>query len=851
VVRDIVASVYLGLGGSFLGRVLSASTYYKFWAMRIMSNGSSIEQTNDALGSPPTGWSSGDSLTMFGDPLVNQPSLLPEGGSAVRLNGTSQYMASAYDETADLADIGPQSLQVALVIHAVPGAGVEPSVAGGSTEFAITARSDGRIYGYYNGAAVVNLPFTVGASTHIVLTRSDGAPDSIKLYVNGAVDSATPANGTINRGYFHAGKHWTNPHYLSATYSLIAFHATELSAVQVAALFAATAWTDVSADVQISPSIVTERGIRDDSPIARVAATGFATFALDNSERNSTGLLGYYTPGHVNCRAGFQKGIPCRVTMSVGATEYTQFVGRLRRIAPEPDEYGDRRTMITATDWMDEAARFRLAGVSILENVRQDEVFQALVLRMPNQPHGLTLHHGSETYDLALDNTRDEATPVLEEFVRLHASEVGRAYVSRIGTLVSESRYARASDYASVAADIDYKMLELDAAETSDTTVNRVQVTVHPRRVDALATTTLFTLERPIELNAGETQVFTATYVSVTPDGLAAERVGGLDMALATVSANELSTGEGTDRTAGLVVSVRFDANSAEVTATNTNSIIGSTSGSAAIFITALRLVGRGIYDFQPIPLIAEDSASIAADGVIAVSFDMGYQEDTGVGLTIARALLAAYQSERLRPRQVVVCANEEDLPDDLLALDVSDRIALNEYMTALDGEYHINGVRVEYSEGVKCDITWWLATTAEGDALMAWAGVTYNAANFTASAGTWTVDSGDQLEYRWVRSGPSTLQIRFRIATTDVSGSPVELRIAIPGGFVAQGPSSGNATVGYVSVTDAGVLSGGSIRVGHGDAFLRLLKENTAAWTNTTGDNTTVSGTATIEIQT
>lgn len=851
--RTITPTIELGLGGSFTAQALASAAalgaQYKYWAMRVIGT-TAVAQNASFSGSagPPAGWSSGDTLSIVGQPPLNTPSDLPEGGAAIRLNGTSQYLVSVYDERVAPGDIGPQSLEVVLTFHAVPGVGQEPAVLGGSTEFAVTARSDGRLYAYYNGAAVANLPFALNTPTHVVVTRSNTSPtDAVRLYVNGTFAAAAPANGTINRGYVHAGKHWTNAHYLNATYSRAGFYSAALPEPRVQAHRAAMVWTDVTADCRVTTPVVIERGIKDNAPIARVAATGTCSFALDNSEMNSERKRGLYTPGHAECRQGFGMGVPCRVSMNVGVTRYTQFIGRIRRIAPTPGVKGERLTAITATDWMDEAARFKLGGTAILQDVTADEVFAAIVDRMPNQPHGRLLWPCSERYELALDNTRDEDTVAQAEFVRLQSSEVGRAFVSREGSLVCESRYTRPVWHRDVAVDIDTRMLALDAAEITDATINRVIVTVHPRRVDDAATTELFSIDKFIELEVGKPQTITGTYVAITPDLQSAERVGGIDMQAPVYEAWAETDSSGTPCTADVTVVTRFDANTVTFTLTN-NRTAPTSTGSPTVFVTKLSVRGRGIYDFKPQIVTAENAEAIAADGVNEVSFDMGYQQHASVGQAIADALLAAYQSEGMRARQVTVCANDSALPADLLARDISDRVALSEAMTALDAEYHINGVRIEYSSGARCDISWWLATPAEGDALVAWQGVPYNPANVSSEIGAWTVESGDQVLYRWKRKGPDSLVVAFLLSGTSVSGSPVELRVAIPGGFVARR----NATVGTLRYTDNGsAVTAGFIRTTAERGYLRFIKVADQAWATSTNLTSLAGTTCEFEILT
>lgn len=82
------------------------------------------------------------------------------------------------------------------------------------------------------------------------------------------------------------------------------------------------------------------------------------------------------------------------------------------------------------------------------------------------------------------------------------------------------------------------------------------------------------------------------------------------------------------------------------------------------------------------------------------------------------------------------------------------------------------------------------LATTGyrefgRGTGLGQWTDVSYSSGNFSTDSGTWTVESGDQLKYKYMLVG-MTMTIAFNLANTSLSGVGNELRIKIPGGFTA-----------------------------------------------------------------
>lgn len=122
------------------------------------------------------------------------------------------------------------------------------------------------------------------------------------------------------------------------------------------------------------------------------------------------------------------------------------------------------------------------------------------------------------------------------------------------------------------------------------------------------------------------------------------------------------------------------------------------------------------------------------------------------------------------------------------------------------------------------------------------WIDVAYASGNFTASAGSWTVGSGDQTLYRYTLVG-KTMQLAFSILTSTVSATPAELRIAIPGGFTAAQASM----TGLIYENDNGTIDFGFANSVSGAGYLALLRK-TGNWAAST-DNTAVAGLVTLEL--
>jgi len=130
---------------------------------------------------------------------------------------------------------------------------------------------------------------------------------------------------------------------------------------------------------------------------------------------------------------------------------------------------------------------------------------------------------------------------------------------------------------------------------------------------------------------------------------------------------------------------------------------------------------------------------------------------------------------------------------------------------------------------------TWKVAEKADQ-----WVDVAYSAGNFTASAGNWTVDSGDVDTLCYQLDG-NTMTVAFSIKETDVSSTPQSLNIAIPNNRV----SARLIRNALAMATDAGTaVNTGFARVTAGGTTIQIFKDSSSTvWTATSSDNTLVSG--------
>jgi len=508
----------------------------------------------------------------------------------------------------------------------------------------------------------------------------------------------------------------------------------------------ANAWVDVTRDV-ILP-IEGDYGLGGAGVTERIAQTGSLTFALDNSEKNSAGLIGYYSPGHRNCRAGFRVGIPVKIVFSYDGRNYCKFRGRIPPdgIIVAPFELGERKTYITVRDWLEQAAIHEITLPELLQNKNTNESIQAVIDNMPIPPE--TIQYGTpENTSSYVFDTASSKTRALTEITKIIMSEFGYAYITHDEfneeKLVIEGRNDRSTsttkntiispadvsgrlltedgDYF-VTEDGDYLLLNEtiplslgeyirpDASVVHASEIaTQVQATAHPRKIDSTPTTVLFSLEKPIQIDAGET--FTGLRGRYRDPAGAATYVSGMDMVapVGTVHylANTSSAGTATDLTANFSVTAVYGASDVAYTVTNNGTVDG--------YLTFLQAVGRGIYNYDPVTYVATDQTSMSEFGSYVVSIDMKYQDDP----TIANALVNILLSRKSTPvttfEEVSFIANRNmTLMGAFLETDVGTRVRLTETVSGIDEDYFIQGVRFKVYPGGIIEYAWKVKRASE-----------------------------------------------------------------------------------------------------------------------------------------
>ena len=489
-------------------------------------------------------------------------------------------------------------------------------------------------------------------------------------------------------------------------------------------------WIPFKADVLQSPGPRWSRGVLDNGPIDRTGASTTLSFMLRNDAQNSAGLAGYYSPGHPNSLSGWTTGLPVRLWYQFEGVRRYKFYGLIEPsgITPDAGIYASRQVKVSVQNFMAQAANHEMNLTTLAVNKTISEAVALILANMIVQPLNTSYGTGTYTFPTVFDAT-GVGSSALSEFNKLAMSEFGMIY--DIGndtdgeTLVVEGRDTRSTIENTVIPtsngdsgfllleDGGYLILEdstegrlvlsesqeasFDNVEIPDSMrtswgkheANRIRGITAVRRVDAAATTILYSLPSSIQMTAGQTLVVRGTYRD--PNGGASYVNAVTDGTMTTdYTAKANQDGSGADLTASLSVTPEY----------GTSEVAFTLVASVALWVTQLDAIGKGIYLFDPLSIIYEDTSK-QQSGVFQITFDMPYQDDPTQTDALANYTLGLESSPHLTVDRYPMIANLDSMRMyGFLLLEPGTRGHFVEDQTGVDGDYFINGYEAEMFAG-------------------------------------------------------------------------------------------------------------------------------------------------------
>ena len=446
-------------------------------------------------------------------------------------------------------------------------------------------------------------------------------------------------------------------------------------------------WTDISDDALQNVSTSAKRGVDGNGPMDCVAGTGQCQYTLRNDGDRPGKAMGRYSPVNAACLAGWTFGIPFKLVAVYLGVEYTRFTGKLRVIYPDSGVNEKLQVLVTAYDVMRDLAETDIREIGIQLNQTEAEIVTNVLAALPtaSQPIATDIDFGVDTYPYALDDigVSVKALSVIADAARSAFSFVA---VKGDGTLIMRSRHTRALAASLYTFADDAEALDVPA--DLEGVYNLVRVTIHPKTIDAAATTVLYALTGAVPVvQVGTPLTIWGDYNDPTN---AQKLIGGTAVVTALVAyptasydyaGNSAIDGTGSDQTANLSIVATAFASTVKLVVTN--------NGAVPIYLVApsttvpmLRVRGKGVYDRGPQTF---EAMTVQDYGTRSLEIDMPYQDDPDIGQSAATFVENQYDSLTRQARSLVFKANKShDKMLCALQVEPGDRITVSETVTGL-----------------------------------------------------------------------------------------------------------------------------------------------------------------------
>lgn len=462
-------------------------------------------------------------------------------------------------------------------------------------------------------------------------------------------------------------------------------------------------WVDITDDIRITVPVNYSTGNPNNDIEARVADEGVLRLAYDNSEGNSEGLKGLYSPDHVSADESFVQNQPIRIRLVSNAITYYQWRGSISTIEPSSGSYGERITYVEAVDFMRYFYETDFTNVNIQTNKRDDELLTTLLTQLPRQPENTDFDTGNDEYSYAFHDEIAGTSHIVSVIQKMMMSGLGKFFV-RGGTTYSETltyinRQNILNPGAAVAA-LDNNMVGLSLIRDDSSLIKRVNVTSYPVQIDT-SDVILWQLNSEISIDPGVTKTFQMTLRD--PNGRATN-VAALSM-LTPVANTDYKfssvSGSGSDLNASLSITYSDGTSTIDVTVTNNAAVTG--------YLWYFFPRGKGIYMYEPITTSVLTGQTFGK----TLNVDMVYQEDVNVAKDIATILADWYSIPRSNITSCKIIGNKSDaLMEAALTVQPGDYVTIKEDQTGIDTGFIVNGIDKELTpvgDGILVNATWYL----------------------------------------------------------------------------------------------------------------------------------------------
>lgn len=439
-------------------------------------------------------------------------------------------------------------------------------------------------------------------------------------------------------------------------------------------------WSDIQADVLTETPITIFQGQRYGDPLDRVADGGTIKFVLNNSQSNSAGLVGYYSPDHSNKRTHYGLGTLVRVGIEKDAVVEWLAQGRIISIDPEPGLLGNKRVDVTAGDWLELASRTPMPRIPVQESVADDQVLQIIVDALgPDAPADTDLEAGAYTYAYALTDVDDEVTPVMTVLQRLAQCGLGRIFITGGSTGGEILKYVDLYSLLAIGEPVASFVNQFTNAEASRRAYKRIKrVTATSYPLNKVDDVTIYSLPAEISISPGETIELTGFYRDpAASSSLSIPAINVVEPVEDTGFKFSSTSGSGNNMNADLeIVSFAVGARSFKARLKNTAGTTG--------YLWQFDVNGDALLPYDSLPVTSVDN-TIPEKDAVSLNYDLPYHNNFYTTKEISSALLDWYSIEATSMPYIefVPSASEDDFQK-LLACKPGELISVTETVTGI-----------------------------------------------------------------------------------------------------------------------------------------------------------------------
>lgn len=479
-------------------------------------------------------------------------------------------------------------------------------------------------------------------------------------------------------------------------------------------MFLSGSWTDVTADVLSTPYIQWESGKQYDEPTAFVADIGKLEFWMNNSNRNSGGVAGYYSPGHASARADFELGTRVRVKTTYAGSDRYHFHGRISEIQPLAGRYGKRRTHVVVTDYMDEMTSRMVDILTLQSSKTSDQLLTTLIATMDIAPQATSYDVGPDTFASAFHDVAGERMAVATIAQKIVQSDLSRLYVRGDATggetLILTNRQDDIGKTSQLT--LNDTMTDLNVERSRRNIANKIVVSFAPIN-EGTSNEVLYTLPDELQLNAGANYTFTALYRD--PDG--GSRLNGKTMVTPVADTDykfSSVSGSGNDLNASLSITLNSGYNTggdrAEITLTNNHA-------TATGYLWLFQLRGLALRLRDAMEVTSENPASITAYGEKRLQFNTPYQNSFNVTREISDYLKSKWANPKYKITNVSFTGSSNaTLMNAAVNRDIGDMITVTETLTGINADQIVIGYRKQITNGRNWNVSLTLKDDDGGD---------------------------------------------------------------------------------------------------------------------------------------